>query len=293
VIVPTALPRPPHALSLGAGRLRAIRHGLSVAGLIVAGYLLLVVAPTVGTFGFDAYSYWAVDPRAPYPVDVPIGNLGFFAYSPAFAQLVGPLGALPWWAFSFLFVSLLAGTLVWLGGRWTLAWLCFAPVLIELYHGNVHLLLAAAIVLGFRHPWTWSFVLLTKVTPGIGLVWFAVRREWRSLAVALGATGALVLLSWLLDPRAWSDWLAMLGRGSPADCGTHCVAIPLWPRLVAALAIVVVGARTGRRWTVPLAAMLALPVLWLAGLSMTVGVAALAARDRVPATSDDRVGATA
>ena len=43
-----------------------------------------------------------------------------------------------------------------------------------------------AIVLGFRWPFTWAFVLLTKVTPGVGLLWFAVRREWRSLAIALG-----------------------------------------------------------------------------------------------------------
>ncbi len=61
--------------------------------------------------------------------------------------------------------------------------------------GNVHMLLALAIVLGFRWPATWSFVLLTKVTPGIGLLWFAVRREWRSLAIALGATAVLVTLS--------------------------------------------------------------------------------------------------
>ena len=58
-------------------------------------------------------------------------------------------------------------------------WLfAFPPVALELYHGNVHLLIAAAIALGFSYPWTWSFVLLTKVTPGLALVWFAVRREW-------------------------------------------------------------------------------------------------------------------
>jgi hypothetical protein len=269
----------------GGSRLRAIRDGLSVAGLMLTGYLLIVVAPVVGTFGFDAFAYWAVDPRAPYPADIPLGNLGYFAYSPAFAQFVGLFGGLPWWVFSFLLTALLFGTLVWLGGRWALAWLCFVPVVIELYHGNIHLLLAAAIVLGFRHSWTWAFVLLTKVTPGVGLAWFAVRREWRPLTVALGATAAIVAVSWLLDPAAWSEWWAMLMRGTSGttDCGAHCLAIPLLPRLIMALAIVIAGARTSRRWTVPLAAMLALPVLWLAGLSMMVAVVALAARDRVSA----------
>jgi len=252
---------------------------------MLAGYLLVVVAPMVGTFGFDAYAYWAVDPRAPYPADIPLGNLGYFAYSPAFAQLVSPFGGLPWWVFSFLMAALLFGTLVWLGGRWALAWLCFVPVVIELYHGNIHLLLAAAIVLGFRHSWTWAFVLLTKVTPGIGLAWFAVRREWRSLTIALGATAVIVAVSWLIDPGAWSQWFSMLARGTSnsADCGAHCLAIPLLPRLVVALAIVILGARAGQRWTVPLAAMLALPVLWLAGLSMMVAVVALAVRDRAVA----------
>ena len=69
------------------------------------------------------------------------------------------------------------------------------PVSQEILIGNIHLLLAAAIVLGFRWPGTWAFVLLTKVTPGVGLLWFAVRREWRSLGIALGATAAIVAVS--------------------------------------------------------------------------------------------------
>ena len=53
--------------------------------------------------------------------------------------------------------------------------------------------IAAAIVIGFRWPAAWSLVLLTKITPGIGLLWFAVRREWRSLAIALGAVIMIVV----------------------------------------------------------------------------------------------------
>jgi hypothetical protein len=78
--------------------------------------------------------------------------------------------------------------MAWLGWRRTLLVLAFPPVALELYHGNIHLLLAAAIGLGLRYPWTWAFVLLTKVTPGVGLIWFAVRREWRQLGIALGVT---------------------------------------------------------------------------------------------------------
>ena len=82
---------------------------------------------------------------------------------------------------------------LWLGRRgvrviWLLA---LPPVALEIYHGNIHLWIAAAIALGFRYPWTWGFVLLTKVTPGIGLLWFAVRREWQALGVALGAVAEI------------------------------------------------------------------------------------------------------
>ena len=38
--------------------LRAVGDGAIVAGLLFAGYLLLVVAPSAGTFGFDAFGYW-------------------------------------------------------------------------------------------------------------------------------------------------------------------------------------------------------------------------------------------
>ena len=45
---------------------------------------------------------------------------------------------------------------------------------VELSGGNIRLLGVAAVI-GFRRP-PWSFVILTKVTPGIGLLWFVVRR---------------------------------------------------------------------------------------------------------------------
>ena len=133
--------------------------------------------------------------RRPYQTGV--GGLGAFNYSPPIAWLFGPFGALEWLTFLWLWLALLVGNIIWLGGRgvrvvWLLA---FPPVALELYHGNIHLWIAAAIALGFRYPWTWGFVLLTKVTPGVGLLWFAVRREWRALGIALGVTGVIVAVS--------------------------------------------------------------------------------------------------
>ena len=63
------------------------------------------------------------------------------------------------------------------GPRWFALGALLAVV--ELSGGNISLLLAVAMVIGFRWPAAWAFVILTKVTPGIGLLWFAVRRAWR------------------------------------------------------------------------------------------------------------------
>ncbi len=189
---------------------RALRDGAVIAGLLFFAYLFVIVAPVAGTFGYDAFAYWSVNAADPYAV--PVGGLGAFNYSPPIARLFGPFGSLEWLTFLWLWLALLIGNVVWLGRRgvrvvWLLA---FPPVALELYHGNIHLWIAAAIALGFRYPWTWGFVLLTKVTPGIGLLWFAVRREWRALAIALGVTGAIVLVSVVLDAGLWREWIAFV-----------------------------------------------------------------------------------
>jgi Glycosyltransferase family 87 len=254
--------------------LRAIRDGAVVAGLLFTAYLFLIVAPQQGTVGFDAFAYWNVDPADPYRV--PVGGLGAFNYTPPIARLFGPFGALDWPTFLWLWLALLIGNVIWLGERgvrvvWLLA---FPPVALEIYEGNIHLWIAAAIALGFRYPWTWGFVLLTKVTPGVGLLWFAIRREWRALAIALGVTGAIVAVSLLLEPQLWSEWLAFIGSTPEGGAVAQFqIPIPLWIRLPAAVALVAWGALTDRRWTVVLAATLALPVLWVAGFAICAALA--------------------
>ena len=201
-----------------------------------------------------------------------------YVYSPAFLQLVSPLTALPWQAFMAVWTAVLIGAARFLTGpRLLAAGLLFPFTAMEIAGGNVSLLLAAAIVLGFRWPAAWAIVLLTKITPGIGLLWFVVRGEWRSLAIALGATAAIVAVSYFTIPDAWPRWFEVIisnvGKG-----GTWAsVPIPLWIRLPAAVVLVVWGARTDRRWTVPVASMLALPALWYGGISMLLGVIPLVA----------------
>jgi len=251
-------------------RLRAVRDGLIISGWLITAFVLVVVTYFGRSLGYDAYSYWSIDFADLYGRTVANNfGLGAFRYAPPIALLFGPLGALPWWLFVWLWLVLMLACVVWLGGRWALVLLALPPVALELYHGNVHLLMAVAVALGFRHPWGWAFVVLTKVTPGIGLLWFAVRREWRALAVALGATAAVSLATAVVAPHWWAEWIAatLSNLGEPQY---YSVPPPLPLRLPAAAVLVIWGARTDRPWTVPLAATLGLPIIWPHGLCVAL-----------------------
>jgi hypothetical protein len=244
----------------------------------VAAWLLIVVFSEPwgrlwGT-GQDAYCYWqaAQHPGQPYlhsEWNDPIA----YVYSPAFLQLVSPLAVLAWQGFVAVWTVLLIGAVRFLTGpRLLVAGLLFPFTAMEVAGGNVSLLLAAAIVLGFRWPAAWAIVLLTKITPGIGLLWFAVRREWRSLAIALGATAIVAAVSFVLVPDQWRTWVDVVLRNAGKGGTWASVPVPLWIRLPISVAVVAWGARTDRRWTVPVASMLALPALWYGGISMLLAV---------------------
>src|SRR5450756_591681 len=251
--------------------------GLSIFGYLFFAWLMLVVPASPhfsSVVGFDSFAYWNVDAMHPYVA--PLGTIGSFTYSPAFALIVSPAHLVPFALFYAVWASFLIVNLVWLTRRMSLAWLVFLPVPLELYHGNVHLLLATVCVLGFEYPALWSIGLLTKVTPGVSLLWFVVRREWRSLGIALGATAAIAAVSFAIAPGAWFDWVRFLTSsnttGPEANASYQWLIPPLWLRLVAAAALVVWGARTDRRWVVPVASTIALPVLWVTTPAILVAI---------------------
>jgi len=204
----------------GALRRRAVRDGSLIAGWLVAAWIMVVI-PAVGrSLGYDAYSYWFEDLGLRYALaEGGLYTLGAFRYAPPVGLLFSIFAVLPWWLFLWLWMLVSLAAALWLGGRWAIPVLALPPVALEIYHGNVHLLMAAAIVLGFRHAWTWAFVLLTKVTPGVGPLWFGIRREWRSLSIALGATAAVCVVSLVVAPELWGRWLATVGSnaGRTAD----------------------------------------------------------------------------
>ena len=160
----------------------------------------------------DAWSYYRVAPGAPY------GQTDYaFLYSPAAAQAVAPLQVLPFEAFVALVRAADLAVAFALAGPLLPLVILWAPLVTEVNAANINLLVVAVAVWGLRWPALWSFVLLTKVTPGVGLVWFAVRREWRNLAVAVGLTGAIVAVSVAYAPRLWFEWVQFMTTLSPSD----------------------------------------------------------------------------
>ena len=255
-----------------------------VAGLVVAVAMWVLVIlgsdptfdatePFSGRFvtAQDARSYYGLDLADLYAGRTNWNTIGAYPYSPAFAQLVHPLDLLPWPVFVAAWTAILIGATYLITGP-DLFLLGLAVGAMEIAGGNISLLLTLAIVAGFRRPWTWAFVLLTKITPGIGLLWFALRREWRPLAIALGATAAVVAVSFVLMPQAWRDWISLLAANTGKGGTWAAVPIPLVIRGPIGVALVAWGAFRNQRWVVPVGTMLCLPALWYGSLSMLLGV---------------------
>lgn len=206
--------------------------------------------------GVDARAYWGIDLAHPY-VHSAVGEISTYLYSPAFAQVMAPFSLLPWPVFFVAWTALLIGVLVWLVRPWRWALLIlFLPISYELFVSNVHLLIAAALVVGLSRPAALGLPILTKITPGITWFWFVVRREWRLLMTSVVVTGAIVAVSFVLQPSAWIDWFNFL----VASTGSGTLLIP---RVGIGIALVVIGAATGRAWLVPVAVWIALPVVWI------------------------------
>ena len=266
--------RPPPFEALPADarslRPRAVRDGLIISGWLATLFIFLVVIPAGHSFGYDAFSYWSIDFDDLYGRAMSSNfALGAFRYAPPIAFLFAPLQLVPWWLFLWLWTAAGLAIVVWLGGRWSLVLLALPPVALELYHGNVHLLMAGAIALGFRFPALWAFVILTKLSPGVGVLWFAFRREWRKLGWAIGATLAVSGLSYAVAPHYWAEFVDSI-LSNLSEPQSFSVPPPAPIRIPLAIVLLAWGAKTDRPWTVPVAATLALPIIWPHGLSVAI-----------------------
>jgi hypothetical protein len=249
-------------------RRRMVRDAFVLLGIIAAATYWLYLT-NGGRLPVDVHYYWAADPHNLYP-HPEAGERNGYNYSPAFEFVAGWWRGIPFDAYAAIWRAVLLAMLVYLAGPFTLFVLLTVPVASEINAANIQIPLALAVVLGFRWSATWAFVILTKLTPGIGLLWFLLRREWRHLAIALAATTAIAAVSFALMPDAWAGYVRLL-TGSPAPSVAPYY-LPFWTRLPFAIAFIAWGAWTGRRWPVVVGATLALPVYYITSSAMLVGV---------------------
>jgi hypothetical protein len=249
---------------------------LASAGLaFVAAFVLIDRGQWL--LGFDSHAYWVVDIASPYERIAPQQDA--FLYSPPAALLASTFGMLPWEAFREIWRVLQVVALIVVAGPFAGPLALTPPVADEFLSGNLNLFFAAVIVAGFRWPALWSIPLLTKVTPGIGLLWFAARAEWRALGIALGTTAAIVVVTVPLVPELWMSWLRLLAT-QPADPPLVPAILAFPVRLAMAAALVVIGARANRRWVVPFAVVFAHAHLWIGTLAILVAIVPLVAHMR-------------
>ena len=251
--------------------------------LLVAGFVAATAVSsrlTVPYLAWDSHAYWvalgAADPYA----GARVGIIGSFLYPPPFLQLLAPLGRLPWPLFAFGWAAMLMAAGIALLRRVPPRFHGLLPLLVvvaaaDIWAGNINLLLASAVVVAMERPAAWVVVGLTKVTPVIGLLWHPFRGEWLAAGMAIGLTAGLGLLSWMAAPGLWREWSSQVVLGAPVDGYQQSVPVPLLVRLLLGVVLVWYGARAGRPAMVPLACVLALPVIWLNGLALGLGSAAL------------------
>ena len=250
---------------------RAWSVGLRVSiGLAILWFVLALL--NLVWSGADTLTYYQVNLDHPYQGAAP-GIGGAYLYSPAFAQLIALVRiVVPWAFFTSVWQAALLAGMVWMAGPFAI--LLTPWVIDELVQGNLQILIGVAIVIGIRRPAAWAFVLLTKVTPAVGLLYFIGRRDWRSLAVAVGATALVSAVSFVIAPQLWWDWFALLSANSGA---THDGTMPgpLPVRLAVAALIAFVAGRREWPWLVPFACAISLPVAWWGGLVITGGAVRL------------------
>ena len=248
---------------LGVGGLDRYRRNLAVFAL--AWVLVLIALAAVladpARIGVDSHAYWMAWRIGLYGPRTAFGGADAYLYSPAFAAALFPLTALPLSAFQALWYALALAAWVWLLDPVRPAVrvpLFLACAIISLV-GNVEWLLAISVVLATSLPSAWAVPILTKVSFGVGLVWYVARGEWRRLA-GVGVTVILLVAVTAFLP--WWRWLEFLlsnaGGGFVLGLG-----IPVLPRAVLSAAVLAWGARADRPGLIPVAMVIASPNVWV------------------------------
>jgi hypothetical protein len=268
---------------------RAVKDGLLIGACYMAARVTIGAVSSFG-FGYDAHAYWAAWNRP----EVYLGSANVkdaFLYSPAFAQAIWPFAQLPWSGFILVWTLANVVALAWLLAplpplRRVLIGVLLTPVVIA---GNVWAFFAVVLVV--RLPEAWVLPLLTKITAAVGLVWYAVRREWWKLARVGVAAAVIAGVSYAAAPQLWHDWVAVLRESSQSPLNWK----NLFPgvRVPLGLLLAAYAARTNRSRLLPWAMIAACPVFSLPNLGVLAALPRLRERPVGEMAPPERVEARA
>jgi len=264
----------------------------------VGGSLLLIIAATDWRHFNDEYAYWlagmrlAVDQPLYDPSALPNTPFAYW-YPPPLAQVLDPLTSfIPADAFSVAWTALLLVCLWWLAGRnviVALALIAALPIAVELRVRNVHLVIAVFAVLALRRsPLFWIPAAAIKITPALALVYLAASKQWRAFLMVVVGGLAVLLLSYVLAPGDWREFIDIVGDRAGTNGGAM-VPIPFVVRFGFGVVLAVIAGRLalradpehGRRNArfaealLIVALTVANPTLWVTALSLLVAIVPL------------------
>jgi hypothetical protein len=279
--------RPVPAIAVG-------RRWLVVASVAaVFGVVFFVGAVAIrGWLVADEHAYWLagraiLEGRSPYDPSAYPGTPFAYFYPPPLAVALAPVTALiPSGAFSFAWSVGQVVALWWLlGARRDLfgivvvvASFAFLPITIELRSGNIHLFLAVLIVLAMRgRAWLFGIGGAVKLSPAVGIVYLASAGRWRDAATAAIVAIGVALVTVLVAPGAWADFLGFVGREG-GSAAASLVPVPYPVRAVVAVVLAVIAGRIRPALGEPLvvvAIAVGSPTLWMTTLSLLTAIVGL------------------
>jgi len=270
-----------HRMRLSDRGRRILLVGFGLVGYALLARVLLVngIQDAGGLGGIDAIAYWAAAGHAfrNEPLYV-VGGFGFGAYQypPFFAQVLAPTSLLPMPLFVWLWRLLeLIGLRLATGGwiRAGIAILIFPPVIAEIDAGNVHLIMAGVAALAMRGvagPVAPALLVKFSTWPLAPIAW---KRDRRGLFIGSAGIALVALVSIVLSPASWSDYLAFLSLHAQPEPGYKILySVPVVVRLAAAGLVGLAAVRWIR--LAPIAVTLAYPIVWFHALSTLTAIAA-------------------
>ena len=268
---------------------------LTDVGLVLGGALAVAaVALAVGHDGglaYDTRAYWLaarhVLDGTPLYSQASVSDLGAYKYPPIFAQLLVPAALLPELLVAWLWRISGVLCLRYIVGSWRAAIVAcaFIPVLTELSLGNVTLQLAACLVFAMRdkrgaYLLPWAVALKFGPALLVPFLWFRKPETRWPLVAGTAVFAAGCVASFVIAPRAWSDYVATFGweNGSLMSGSGVIALVPSWGgfdfvlRFAIAGVVALYAVYSRRGWLAYAAAAVTCPVLAFGRLAPLVGL---------------------